>query len=353
MQNEHDLSHDMYDILIVGQGIAGTCLAWQLFDRGLKVAVIDPHQVDNCSKIAAGIVNPVTGRRFVLSWKFSQLNDYARQFYRDKELRLSIQLIHEMPIIRNIDDMRFKDDVIAKIADPLYSPFLAACDFEHPDFKSANDLIEVKGAMRIDMGSLIGATSEFQDERLQVFRDTLDYQLLRINKDAFQYKDLKFEKIVFCEGASAIHNPWFTDLPFNLSKGELLTIEGKHSYDFMYKNKIFFVPIDSEKVWIGSAYDWSFKDENPTIEGKEQLLNKLQSFFKQKPRILNHMAAIRPTVRDRRPFLGRHESYSSMYIFNGLGTKGANLAPLMSEYMANYMVHDEKPISEVDISRFS
>lgn len=56
--------------LIVGQGIAGSVLAWTLLQRGAKVQLADPKLRSSSSRVAAGIINPVTGKRFVKSWNF-------------------------------------------------------------------------------------------------------------------------------------------------------------------------------------------------------------------------------------------------------------------------------------------
>ncbi|MFT5168556.1 MAG: glycine oxidase, partial [Saprospiraceae bacterium] len=56
------------DYLIIGQGLAGSLLAYQLLERGKTVQIIDNHHNGASSSIAAGIINPITGRRFAKSW---------------------------------------------------------------------------------------------------------------------------------------------------------------------------------------------------------------------------------------------------------------------------------------------
>jgi hypothetical protein len=41
------------------------------------------------------------------------------------------------------------------------------------------------------------------------------------------WQDISAKKIIFCEGYQAIHNPWFNYLPFQLAKGEILTLTAK------------------------------------------------------------------------------------------------------------------------------
>jgi len=56
------------DYLIIGQGICGTFLSWYLRKAGISFIVIDEPRPDTASRVAAGIINPVTGRRIVKTW---------------------------------------------------------------------------------------------------------------------------------------------------------------------------------------------------------------------------------------------------------------------------------------------
>jgi glycine/D-amino acid oxidase-like deaminating enzyme len=69
--------------------------------------------------------------------------------------------------------------------------------------------------------------------------------------------------------------------------------------------------------------------------------------------VLQQVAGIRPTVPDRRPILGRHPIYSNLSLFNGLGTKGYMMAPLLSKEMCLYLLENKSLHKEVVIDRFS
>jgi hypothetical protein len=45
--------------------------------------------------------------------------------------------------------------------------------------------------------------------------------------NGINWQDISAKKIIFCEGYHAIHNPWFNYLPFQLAKGEILTLTAK------------------------------------------------------------------------------------------------------------------------------
>ena len=63
----------MIDYLIVGQGIAGTLTAFQLLERNKKICIIDDGNKTSSSSVAAGMINPVTGRKYVKSWMIEKI----------------------------------------------------------------------------------------------------------------------------------------------------------------------------------------------------------------------------------------------------------------------------------------
>lgn len=68
--------------------------------------------------------------------------------------------------------------------------------------------------------------------------------------------------------------------------------------------------------------------------------------------VVDHKVGMRPTVSDRRPVLGMHPEHKGLFIFNGLGTKGYMLAPLLSFEMAEYMANGKPLHKEVEYTRF-
>ena len=71
------------DVLIIGQGLAGTFLSWNLYKEGKTFLVIDDGNENSSSKVAAGIINPVTGRRYVNTWMIDELLDFVQIAYRE------------------------------------------------------------------------------------------------------------------------------------------------------------------------------------------------------------------------------------------------------------------------------
>src|ERR1700761_3763466 len=76
------------DLLIIGQGICGSFLQAEAQRAGLTTVVIDEERSDTASKTAAGLINPVTGRRIVKTWMIDDLLAFAREAYGQMEIEL-------------------------------------------------------------------------------------------------------------------------------------------------------------------------------------------------------------------------------------------------------------------------
>ena len=69
------------DFIIVGQGLAGTLLAFALEEQGKTFCIVDDLNEYAASRKAAGIINPITGRRYVKSWNYDELEKEFVPFY--------------------------------------------------------------------------------------------------------------------------------------------------------------------------------------------------------------------------------------------------------------------------------
>ena len=60
-------------------------LALTLMKRGCKVLVIDQPELSSCSKVAAGIWNPVVFKRITKSWMADEVLSVMLDFYIEQE----------------------------------------------------------------------------------------------------------------------------------------------------------------------------------------------------------------------------------------------------------------------------
>src|SRR6185369_9378853 len=69
--------------LIIGQGISGTFLSWYLQKENKNFVVIDKANPQSPSRMSAGIINPITGRRLVKVWMADELLPFAWKAYNE------------------------------------------------------------------------------------------------------------------------------------------------------------------------------------------------------------------------------------------------------------------------------
>ncbi|MCY1381685.1 tRNA 5-methylaminomethyl-2-thiouridine biosynthesis bifunctional protein MnmC [compost metagenome] len=112
------------------------------------------------------------------------------------------------------------------------------------------------------------------------------------------------------------------------------------------------IPLGNQRVRLGATYSWHELDFEPTLKGREELIQAAEMILKKPFTFTGQQAGVRPATKDRRPFLGKHPQHNRLWIFNGLGTKGVSLAPWFAVQLVRNMLHDELIHPEANIERF-
>ena len=73
-------------------------MAYSLVKRGAAVRVIDDPNGHTASKRAAGVMNPITGRRFVKTWMADTILPLARKYYGEIETQSGQELLRDVEI---------------------------------------------------------------------------------------------------------------------------------------------------------------------------------------------------------------------------------------------------------------
>lgn len=346
------------DFLVVGQGVAGTMLAYFLEKAGQEVRIIDQTHHQSASAIAAGIMNPITGRRFVKSWLYDTLRPFAIETYQQIEQDFNFGFVQRANILRSLPDTKSENDWAARAVWPEYAPYINqsadlnnyAAVLKDLDIKIA----EVKGSYQIHLGQLIRRLQSHWRSTGALVEEPFDFDQFSFSDDGVYYKNHRAKGVFFCEGQRFRFNPFFSDIsPLQPSKGEILMLTCKElDVIKMIKRKIFLVPMGDHQFWFGARNSWELEHANPTAAGLEELKQLLHKVYKDVFSIDTHLAAIRPTVIDRRPFMGTHPTLKNVHVFNGLGTKGASLAPYWAKAMVKSVIEGGTIEAQVNINRF-
>ena len=350
------MSKKEVDYIIVGQGLAGSILAWFLLKENKSFVIIDELKGETSSTKASGLINPITGRRFVKSWMSEELMSFAKETYTEIEQKLNCSLFKETKIHRILQTVEQQNDWASKVEDERFRDFLGKKDLVHYD-KSIikNDLacIEIAPVYKIDTPVLISCLSDYYTQKDLIIRQKFDYSLLEVNESEVDYKGIKAKKIIFCEGFNMVYNPFFKNIPLFLSKGEVLHFEAKDlPQEYVLGGNTNIIPLGNHTFSVGATYGWGDTSPEPTQAKKDELIEKLEAIIKCPYKLLEHNAGIRPTVKDRRPVIGAHPEHKNMLVFNGLGTKGLSLSPYFAQQFVQFLDGDVELNEEVLVERF-
>ncbi len=308
------------------------------------------------SNVAAGVINPVTGRWAVKTWRIEELLPEAETTYHTLEAQLGIEIYHPIPLRRFCQNAADLKRIGRRLRNPRYADVLGALHAPGDSPSAIRDecgSFDILQAAYVDLPPLlIGLRKTLQ------FRDTqFQHSALHPSDGQWHYQDISAKKVIFCEGAAVKDNPWFDSRAMAPVKGETLLIKspGLDLPRTLYHHKKWILPYGDESFRIGATYKENFKSANPTLSGAKELLEGARAFLGDdwQFNVVKHLAGIRPCTVDTRPIMGPHPSEDGLYLFNGLGSKGASLTPLMSRHFVDHLLHQEKIDPEVDLSRFS
>ncbi len=326
-------------------------LAHVLRREGADVFLADGLLPGRSSEVAAGIINPVTGKRFVKSWRLDDFFPVAKRNYQALETELGIDIWEQRPILRLLATPEEVNNWSLRVAQADYTEHLG----ELPDAGAWTPFLKpgfhfgaIRQAARVNFPKLLAA---FRDQARGMGRfldQSIDYQ--EIDQCLKQY-----DRVVFCEGYRATGNPFFPNLPWQLAKGEALFIRFRDpnacQINDMLKKTSLIAPLGDGLFWAGGSYQWHYPDLEPSAGERDYILQRLGEMLEAPFDIVGHAAGVRPSVKDRRPFLGESQVRANVFIFNGLGTKGALLAPYWAEHLAAHLLEGKALEAEVRVER--
>ncbi len=339
-------------ILIVGQGLVGSALSYQLIKRGYSCTIIDNNHKNSSSITAGGIMHPMSFKRLILSWRAIEFITTAKSFYQTLEKEIGVSFFTEMNLHRPISNQDEKAFWLKRMTEEGYKDVL---DYsEHIDLKGVQTpfgtgIVETGG--RLDTGKYLETMRSSFGER--VLAEKFDFSELSATDRSVSYKGTHFDEVVFCEGYQFINNPYFNYLPHNCTKGEVITVSSEQlPQKWVSKNGFVIPDTYGDDYFVGATYEWNSLDLKLTEQGKSKLLSKVEKIGITDALVTSQSCGIRPTMHDRRPLIGTHPVYSKLHIFNGMGSKGVMLSPYFSTHFIDYLEGKTALDSEVNIARW-
>ena len=341
------------DYLIIGKGLAGIAFAETCLLHHKKIMVLNDSS-QNSTTIAGGLYNPIVLKRFTKIWEAEAQLAISIPFYKKLEDKLGTTFLFEIPLLRKLNNIEEQNNWFTASDKPSLSNYLSSEleTLNNEAVQSSYKFGKVHETGFLDTKKLKESYTNYLITKNCYSEQTFDYSKLEINEDFIEYKDIRAKQIVFAEGFGIHNNPYFNNLPLDGTKGELLVIKAENlQLKEIINSSIWILPLGNNLYKVGATYNWQDKTNQKTEASKLELLTSLKELITCDFEVVEHLAGVRPTVKDRRPLLGKHHQHNHLYILNGLGTRGVLFAPYLSDKLFQFIENKTELDNEICIER--
>lgn len=329
------------DTVVVGQGIAGSMIAYMLHLQNIPFIVIDPGYKNTSSRVAAGMFSPISGKRKTILPLVPEQIAFAVETYREIEQLTGSNFLNTGNVYHIYNAVDDRNELKAKSTLPGFEKYFIAEPLPLPNLKAEAGACEFTSSGWVNCGLLITAFAKWISQNDLLIRKRFLYTDLQIGDGMMKYGDLEFNNIIFCEGYEAAKNPFFCDENIIPCKGDMLTIkyDGLSTDRIVKKNSIYLIDTGNQTFRTGSTYQWNNDDEKPDELGRRLITKQLDELLQNGYTITEHRAAIRPTTKSREVIAKKHPVHRRMFMLNGLGTKGVLQGPWFARYLVNNILN--------------
>lgn len=305
-----------FPILIVGQGIAGTLLSFELWQKGIPFTVIDRMDKSCASIVSGAVLNPYSGKTLKGLSRRNLMYDIAKEKYEHIGQIINQQIVKPSPLLlfeNKRENTNYVDsDTILK------------------HFKRPNVVEYFEAVALVDNVKLIEAWQQWLSSHNLLLESNFDEKKMVLKADGVEYEDVFYSKIIFCNGVDAMQSDYFKALRFTTNRGDVLLLKIPDLPEqFVYqKDKVRLLPKGDGIFWCGSNYGWTYDSMLPNEVWKNETMAQLQDWLQCPFELLAHICAKRPTTAGQIPFVGWHPRLQHIGICNGLGTKGFSAGPM-------------------------
>ena len=325
------------DFVVIGQGIAGSCFAWNLYFNNKSFIILNSEKKNCASSAALGVYNPITGRRHTKTWNVEKLFESLETFYKKVEKKIKTNILHKKDIYRPFKNDADQNNWDSRLSNYNYKNYIKERSFN--------------GVLTTNCGYL--DVNKFINETRKYFKRLNRYKKHEFNnsftEDRKRVKMRNFNncKIVMCTGIDEKNSKYFSFLPLKELSGNSILIESLFKTKNIINKGITMLPLKENNYHVGSTYENSYINK-----GIDSLLSKIKEITDKKFKLKDKKFGIRASTSDRRPIIGRHPLLKNLYIMNGFGSKGVSQAPYCSEKLFNNIENNDIIDKEINIDRF-
>ncbi|HKJ91117.1 MAG TPA: FAD-dependent oxidoreductase [Oceanipulchritudo sp.] len=322
-------------VRIVGQGLTGTMLALMLREKGIPFIVQDTLLPGAATPVAPGIVNPLAGRKFRPPNRIGMLLESLEEGMHRVERLLGIDIWRPVPILRMFSEPTQIDRFEKQLAEG--SGELRFVDERFPE-NSFSFLNDVFGSFLTREGGWADLPLLHSTMRAWLAREgCLDESRWDPETDPAANPN---EVVCFCDGWRIAENPHWSFIPHNPAKGEMLIVRFEETLprDRIYNQACWIQPLEGDLWRVGATYTWSGFNSEASLDGADDLRERLQLLTPVPFHVEDQVAGVRPIVEDYRPVIGRHPKIPNWFVLNALGSKGVLQANAAVQALIEHML---------------
>lgn len=300
-------------------------LAWEFERRGYTSVLIDAEEPATASRVAAGLITPITGRRFVKTADYEDHLATARRSYRFAEEQTGITAIESVRIARLFDTDEERQFYEHRRLERYREDATAIRD-------EAGQLTGIEmGGYRLHTETYLSATKAwFHDRGRYHHRRICQERDVRVAETSVRIEQLGMtaDVVVWCVGPWQRGQSPFPDVPNSPCRGDVLRLKIEGYTEQRVMNRGYWLCPDGAGYWLaGSTYDWDHLEPVPAEAGRKKILRGVSTLTSHPMQVVEHRAAIRPAMKNARPVTAQLPGEPRTALLNGLGARGALWAP--------------------------
>ena len=318
--------------------------------------VIDDQHRHAASRAAAGIINPITGKRLNRPALIDDLLRQAFSTYPAIEQLLNDRIFIRRNVLRLFTDEKEAERWRTKRELPEYRKHVNPGNPEVPaNVAHPYGGIEILTAAQLDIRRLIESMRAWLRLQDRIREESVRYNEIRVSSTGVEWHGMRAQFAIFCEGYGMRANPYFNAIRLNPAKGEVLTLHAPEFFEsrIIQKSKWIFRSLSGD-VLAGTTYRWDDLDDNPTAQAKEEIERAISDFCRFGFTIEDQRAGVRAVTKlDNRPLVGAHPWWPRLAILNGFGSKGALQVPFAAQQLLENLETGCYLHPEIDVCRQS
>jgi glycine oxidase len=360
------------DVIVIGGGVIGTSITYQLAKRGVRVMLLERDRLGGAATGAsAGIIQPHGGLEAVpeftalavesarlfpaIAAELKQRTGFDIGYRRVDVLELAIDDADELRLRRQIDrpaGAEWVDPAAAMEIEPEVNPSIRGALMHRADAQLLPATFTTAlGRAAVELGSEVR-------EGVAVDRLLIDGE--RVRGVAIGNETMNAGEVVIANGCWS--GAWSASLglpiPVRPVRGQMVALEaqGRAPRAVLSGCGGYAVPKPDGRIIVGTTVEDAGFDPRPTVQGIAGLLDRAPRLA---PRLAGATvraawAGLRPGTTDGLPIIGRVAGRHGVTVATGHFRNGILLAPITAELVADLLLEGTTrlPTARFDPARF-